>query len=357
MKCELDALEALVHGGAIMGGGGGGSLQEGLDLVHLAVEMGSPEILRLVDVAPEAWVVTVSAVGAPAAAHKFTKPMDYVRAVQRISDRLDGRLGGIIQNEMGGLASANGFIQSAVLGIPVIDAPCNHRAHPIALMGSLGLHQAPNYWSIQAACGGNPEEGRRVELLVEGDIHRCSAVVREASIQAGGRVVVARNPIRASELRERAAVGALGATIELGRAVLEARRSSSSVEEAVARHLGGEVVTRATVDRVELRTEGGFDVGEVILDDGHELVFWNEYITLEIQGRRLYTFPDLIITMDERTHEPLRTADLVQGHEIWIIAVRKERLILGAGMKDRELYRRVEQAVGRSILPYAFGGA
>jgi len=354
MKCEWETLEALLYGGAIMGGGGGGPLEEGLKLARLALEMGSPQILSLTDADPDMWVVTVSAVGAPAADQQYTKPIDYVRAVQKVSDRLNGGLGGIIQNEMGGLASANGLIQSAVMGLPVIDAPCNHRAHPLALMGSLGLHKISNYWSIQAACGGNPVQGRRIELLVEGDINRCSSMIREASIQAGGLVAVARNPVRASELKARASVGALQDTIELGKKYLDAVQTGAAVEQAVAEHLGGEVVTRARVVHFELTTQGGFDLGRVALSDGHELVFMNEYIVLEIHGQRLYTFPDLIATMDGRTHQPLQTADLAEGQEICVLATGKDRLKLGEGMRDPELYRQVERVTGKTILPFVF---
>jgi DUF917 family protein len=354
MICDMETLEALVYGGAILGGGGGGSLQEGLRLSRLAVELGSPEIVSLTDVDPDKWVITVSAVGAPAGAHRFVSPMDYVRAVQKVADCLSGVVGGLIQSEMGGLNSANGLFQSAVLSIPVIDAPCNGRAHPIALMGSLGLHKIPQYRSIQAACGGNPDEGRRVELLVEGDINRCSALVRETSVQAGGMIAVARNPLRAGDLKNRAAVGAVTETIKLGRAFGEARQSGTSVEEAVARSLGGKIVAREKVARFELATKGGFDVGRVMLTGDYELMFWNEYMFLEAGGKRLYTFPDLIVTFDAATHLPVSTAQIAEGDEVFVITTGNDHLILGEGMRDPDFYRRVEDAVERPIMSYVF---
>ena len=134
MKCDLKKVEALVYGGAILGGGGGGSLDEGLRLADLSIRLGTPTIIPLAEVDPNAWVLTVSAVGAPAAKSQFVKPLDYVRAVEKVSRSVNGIVGGLIQNEMGGMASANGLIQSAVLDIPIVDAPCNGRAHPLSLM-------------------------------------------------------------------------------------------------------------------------------------------------------------------------------------------------------------------------------
>ncbi|MBW1713188.1 MAG: DUF917 family protein [Deltaproteobacteria bacterium] len=357
MKIKLQTAEALVFGGAIMGGGGGGSYEEGLKLAQLALDLGSPQILSLREIDPQAWVITSSLVGAPAAKDKFVKPMDYVRSMAKVCGALDEQVGGIIQNEMGGLASANGLIQSAVLGLPIIDAPCNGRAHPIAAMGSLGLHARKGYHSVQAACGGDPDQGRRLELLVEGSLESCSALVRAASVQAGGFVAVARNPVQAAWLKDSAAVGGTRATISLGRVFLEALQSGSSPEEKVAAHLGGEVVARGKVARIDLKSEGGFDLGLVVLDSGHEMPFWNEYILIEAEGRRLYTFPDLIATFDLATFRPVSSAEIAEGMEVAVVAAKKDRLILGGGMRDRSLFLRVEEAVGRPVVPFVFGEA
>jgi DUF917 family protein len=75
---------------------------------------------------------------------------------------------------------------------------------------------------------------------------------------------------------------------------------------------------------------------------------------LEADGKRLYTFPDLIATFDAITHLPVTTAQIAEGGDVFIIAAKKDRLILGEGMRDRELYLRVEHAVGRPVVSYAF---
>jgi hypothetical protein len=115
-------------------------------------------------------VITVAAVGAPAAENRYLKPMDYVNAVKIVMEALRISKCGLITNEMGGMASVNGLLQGAVLGLPVVDAPCNGRAHPTSLMGAMGLHKLPDYVAIQSAFGGHLTRGTRVELLVRGDI-------------------------------------------------------------------------------------------------------------------------------------------------------------------------------------------
>jgi len=329
----------------------------GLVTVHLALSLNSPEIISLSDLSPDSLILTVSAVGAPAAREKHVKPMDFVHAVQMVMNELDRPLAGLIQNEMGGFASANGLIQSAVLGLPLIDAPCNGRAHPFALMGSLGLHKKNGYDSIQAACGGNPFEGKRLKILTRGSIESCSSLIREASIQAGGLVAVARNPVPASWLAETASVGALKHAIELGKASLEAKRTEAPPWEAVKKRLAGDVFAQGVVTKVELETKGGFDIGTVVLDSGPELSFLNEFTTLDFEGARRYTFPDLITLFETATGEAVNSADVRQGMQVVVLASRRENLILGAGMKDVSLFKRLEEVLNRPIIEYACGGS
>jgi DUF917 family protein len=301
-------------------------------------------------------VVTVSTVGAPAAKEKYVKPMDFVRCVEMVMSVLGRPFAGLIQNEMGGFASANGLIQSAVLGLPLIDAPCNGRAHPFALMGSLGLHKKEGYHSIQAACGGDPFAHRKLEILTQGPIESCSSLMRGASILAGGLVAVARNPVPASWLAETGSVGALNYAIELGRANQNAKKSKAPPWDAVKGHLSGEVVGQGTVARVELVTKGGFDIGSVVLDSDMELSFLNEFITLDFEGTRRYTSPDLITLFEKATGEVVNPAEVEEGMEVAVLAARQETLILGAGMLDIDLLKPLEGLLNRPVARYAGGG-
>jgi DUF917 family protein len=356
MRLDWNTAEALVFGGAILGGGGGGSMVSGLETAHLALSLDTPEIISLSDLPSDSLVLTVSAVGAPAAKEKSVKPMDFVRSVRIVMNALDRPLAGLIQSEMGGLASANGLIQSAVLGLPLIDAPCNGRAHPFALMGSLGLHKKEGYLSTQAACGGDPVADQNLEILVRGPIETCSSLIREASIRAGGLVAVARNPVTVAWLEETSSAGALNFAIQLGKAILIAKKAKNPTWEAAKKHLSGEIVGQRTVAKVQLVTKGGFDHGIVVLDGGIELSFLNEFITLDFEGVRRYTFPDLITLFDVRTGDVVNSAEVEEGLRVAVLAARQDRLILGAGMREMDLFNRLESLLNRPIVQYLRGG-
>jgi DUF917 family protein len=346
-------VRAAAFGGAVLGGGGGGDIDMGLRLGRLALEAGRPVIVSLDEMEEQVILVTVSAVGAPAAADQYLEPMHYVGALQLLMAHLDAPVAGLIANENGGSATLNGWFQSAVTGLPVVDAPCNGRAHPTGLMGAMGLNTVASYTSRQAAVGGNPETGRHVRLYAEGSLATAARLVRQSAVEAGGVVAVARNPVTAAYVRDNAAPGALQQALDVGQAFLGAT-SPQGAAEAVCDLLLGGIVCESRVIDLALRTEGGFDVGHVELEGGYQLDFWNEYMTLERHGQRLATFPDLITTLSATEPRPVSSAELQQGQEVLVISVPQRHLRLGGGMRQPELFQVAEGAVGKELIRYAF---
>lgn len=340
---------AAVYGGAVLGGGGGGSLESGLALGRLALERGGPQITELDSLEDDDLLVTVGAVGAPAAAGRFIEPMHYVEAVQLLIDHCESPIKGIISNENGGLASINGWLQSAVLGMPLVDAPCNGRAHPIGIMGAIGLERIDGFIARHGVVGGDPNAGRHIRMYIEGTVASTAGMVRQASVTAGGFVADARNPVTVAYARQNAAPGALRQAIKVGQALLSAPNPKGGAM-AVCNFLGGEMVCRGSVERYSLRTQSGLDVGFIRLSGGYELTFWNEYMTLERNGERLATFPDLIATMSATDNIAVPSAQVSKGQELFVISVPRGNLILGAGMKSVEALNLAERAVDRNLL-------
>jgi DUF917 family protein len=370
LKIDAEAAEAAVVGGAVLGGGGGGWIEDGKELAHRAIERGFSEILPLTCVPPDGTLLTVSAVGAPSvlrdlrsvrhdlrsAGRESLTPEDYVRAVELFMERTGIAIDGLVSNEIGAAAVVNGWLQSAMLKIPVIDAPANGRAHPTGIMGSMGLHRVKDYVSIQAVVGGDAAAGTRVEAMFEGTLEEVSRRVREAAVRAGGMVAVARNPVSASYVREHGAPGAIAMALGIGKIWMRKRRARAERKLAEVRDaLGAEVMIRGTVERVQIKTEGGFDSGVVVIRaaaKSNELTFWNEYMTLEEEGKRIATFPDLIMTFGAESAMPLISAEMKEGAEVVVLAARAKGLILGAGMRDARLFEQAEKAIGKNMVKF-----
>lgn len=349
-----ETIQNLVIGGSILGGGGGGSLKEGLRLGELAIQTGRPKIISIEDLSDEDIIITVSAVGAPAAENQFLLPIDFVETISLLEDKSNVNPKGLITNENGGLATVNGLFQSAITGIPVIDAACNGRAHPTGVMGSMGLNNIPDYITIQSSIGGKPGTHYRLKQISEGDINVTSKLVRQMSVLAGGLVAVARNPVSKDYLQRHGALNAISHAYEVGKAHSLGESPTKQIDNVVD-VLKGKILAVGKVKSLDFQTLDGFDVGKVIIDDeenNYELTIWNEYITCERENERLGTFPDLIMTFNADTGLPLTSAELKENTNVVVILTDKENLILGHGMRIRENYKQVEKVVKKDILGY-----
>ncbi len=343
----------LLDGGAILGGGGGGDKDGGIELIEEAFRLGEPTMVSLDEVDPDGIVVTMSAVGAPAAVDKFAAPEEYANVVRLLEEKAKKRIVALITNEMGAGSSFNAFLPSAVLGIPMLDAACNGRAHPLGTMGSMGLSENLEYVTIQTAAGGDPKRGMRLELTTEGSVAATSALVRSAAVEAGGLVAVARNPVTGSYIKNNAAIGAISRAIEVGKAY-SAGKTAEEKLKAVAACLGGRIVATGKVENMELITEGGLDRGSFELTDGkrYRMTIWNEYMSLDLNGERIGTFPDLMMTFRADTGEPVTSAQLSEGDDVALLFVSRDELLLGGGMYEISGYQRIEGVLGEPILPY-----
>lgn len=358
MHVDQQLLEAVVLGGTLLGGGGGGAPGEGLKMGRTALSRGVPRFCTIDELADGAFVATVAVVGAPSQRDAFVAPEDYVRTVQSLQELAAKPLAALMTNENGGWASVNGWIQSSVLGLPLLDAACNGRAHPTSLMGSMGLHRQGDYVSLQAAAGGNPAKQKRIEIVVKATLDQAEQIVRTTSTLAGGMIVVARNPVQASYIKSHGALGAISHAVTVGKSIQTALpQGARAVASAVCDVFQGTLRGEAYVSNIELSTQKGFDIGvaQLTSSDGcYTLTIWNEYMALDKDGLRLATFPDLIITIDAESGLPLTSAQLKNGQTVLLATAPKQSLILGAGMHDRALFAAAEQALGISLIPYVF---
>lgn len=345
-------VEKIAYGASFLGGGGGGSVEEGLKLGMLALEMSPITVLDVEELEPESRIATASTVGSQVEGREVLKPYNYIESLELLKREI-GELGGVISSENGGLNTFTSWIQASTLGLPVVDAPCDGRAHPTALMGSLGLHRLENYTSIQAFSVGTPRESKRISGVVKGSLEDTSKVVRSiASIY--GAVAVARNPVNRDYLAENGARGALRLAFELGEIIVKVGEGLE-VAYKLCDKLQGRVIGVCRVEDVKLEVRGGFDVGYAKLKCGsrsYQLTFVNEYMTLESNGERLATFPDLISLLRLEDGKPFLSSDLKTGMEACLVIVGWENIPLGSGLKYGEVYKPIEEVLNKPILGY-----
>ena len=352
IQLNRTTLEHAILGGTILGGGGGGCPTKGNEFASIAVNYTDLRLVDIQDIEEDALLLTVSLVGAPNAENKFLYAKDFATTIDLFQKNCNAKLGGIITNENGGEATVNGWLQSALTGLPLVDAPCNGRAHPTGVMGSLNLHKKPLYSTIQTFAGGNPATGAYVEGVVKGTIEHTSKLVRLASVEADGLVAVARNPVPVSYVKEHGAVGGISHAIEVGNVYAKGLETSPETAlDDLCTLLNGRVLARGIVEDFSIEFQGGFDVGRAMID-GVELTFWNEYMTAERGDQRLATFPQLIMSFDAKTGTPLTTAMMANDLDVVVFACGMDTLKLSSTMYDPALIATCEPIIGKELNKY-----
>ncbi len=311
----------------------------GTRLGLLSVSAGDLYLTFPDEVDAECTAITCSLVGAPGASSPRVTPRDFLRSVQNLIDQLGLAREEVvlISNENGATATVNGWWQAAALGIRLADIPCNGRAHPLGIMGAMGLEHQSDYRSHQAAVGGDPQAERYCEVYVQGDLPAASGVIRSTSETAGGLVAVARNPVSADYALEHGAPGGVAQALRLGEAWLAAETAQKRMK-AVQQITAGEVVATGRLQDVRIVTRAGFSVGTVCIGgDGGEMQIEvvNEFMTLQGPGGMNARFPDLICLFDDQG-SPLDATQLAgrTGDAVHIMVVCRDELILGAGAKN-----------------------
>lgn len=338
---QADVTPAVI-GGTILGGGGGGHVSMGLDLARSALEAGEVRLIEIDELAPDAIVAICAGVGAPGAPDAELTQADFVASLDLLNAELKRRgrdpIAAVATNENGAMGTVNAWLQGALTGLPVVDCPCNGRAHPTAVMGSLGLHRDASYESIAGFAGG--PAAMHVAGVVVGSLDTTSKSVRSLSVVAGGLVAVARNPVPAIFLRERGAPGAIAQAIAVGEA------HASGGVEAVATMLGGEVVSSGRVTGFHIEQVGGFDVGRFSVGDV-SVTLVNEYMDAVRDEAPIATFPDLVMTFDAATGAPVVSAHLSEGMDVRVLVVPQSALRLSATMGMPELMEPIRDLLNR----------
>jgi hypothetical protein len=345
-----DAIDA-VWGGSVLASGGGGWVDHCMLMGGLATGIGRPVLCPVDALDDDDIVVTVTAIGAPASPNREIRPLDYVRALELVAAELDSPVVAVMTAQNGSSTTLNGWIQSAVLGVVVLDAAGDVRAHPTGKLGAMGLTTRPGYETVQAVAGGNRELCGGLEVVVRGQVISTSDVLRDVCVRAGGFIAAARHPVEAAYVKENAALGAVSYALTLGSAMRSATGAEAVIEAALT-VTGGRVIARGPVAQVDpLRTAGGFDHGSFSIG-GHVVRYLNEYMTIDLDGERVSTYPDVIATLSLEDGRPVSIAEMTEGREVALFVVDQSLVPLSSSTRDSFALEEVEKIMGVALVGY-----
>jgi len=352
---------AAVRGGSVFASGGGGWVDHGLEIGGAALAVGRPKLVSVDELPDDAIIITCTAIGAPAGTEWQMLGKDYIKAVELLIERYEGKVVGVMTPQNGMSSTINGWLPAAALGLHVVDATGDIRAHPTGKMGSLGLAGSIDYETIQVVAGGKPENGSYLELVVVGTPARTSNILRTAADMAGGFIASARHPLPASYIKQHAAIGGISIAISLGEAILAAESSGAeAVIETIVNHTQGRIIGQGKVVRKDVHYSGAFDIGTIEIQSGKKswtLHVMNEYMAVDDhKGKRLSTFPDVITTISQETGRPVSVGHIEEGQKIAIFAIDQSKIPLSSSVKDPTVYPEVEKALGIELFKYTLEG-
>jgi DUF917 family protein len=224
-------------------------------------------------------------------------------------------------------------------------------------MGSIGLAGSPQPM-IQTAAGGNRAENRYIELVVKGATAKVSPILRTAGDMSGGFIASCRNPVRASYIRDNAALGGISLALRLGEAIIAAEpRGPGAMMDAICRDTGGAIISSGKITAKNVvYTPEAFDIGTLTIGSGDRAItlhVMNEYMAItDAGGQRLATFPDIIATLSDDA-EPMSVGHLQVGMNVHLFHVPKALIPLASSVKDPAVYPSVERAMGIELARYA----
>ncbi|MGW5200994.1 DUF917 domain-containing protein [Streptomyces spiralis] len=326
---ELDDLEDLARGAALLGTGGGGDPYIGTLLV--AEELRRGRTIRLIEpdeVDDEALVIASAFMGAPTVViEKIPGGDEPVTALRRLERHLGRKADAIIPMECGGLNSMVPLLVAARTGLPIVDGDGMGRAFPELQMETFGVYGVAG--SPMAIC----DERQNVTIIDTGDDNRSMEwFARGVTIRMGGVSYIAEYPMSGTDVKRTAIPGTMTLALRLGRVIREARESQQDPFQALIDYLSGTIYEHARillegkVVDIERRSADGFVRGTATIAtfDGAtkvELTFQNEHLVARSDGKLLAIVPDLISVLDAESATPITTEALRYGQRVRVIAV------------------------------------
>ena len=317
-----DALEAIAIGSAILGTGGGGDPHLGTVIARSALRKHGPvQVVSMDEVADDAFIVPVAAIGAPTVHVEVIPSADVMNAaVAGISDLVGKKPTHTLAVEVGGINSLLPFAIAGELGLPVIDGDMMGRAFPeiqMALPSFLGIPASP------MAMG--DEHGNSVVLSTV-DNDSAERLARAVCMEMGSSSLMALYTMSGAQARGSIVRDSLALCEQLGRGVQAARAERSSPVDFIVQTLNGRKLFVGKVTDVGRRTERGFAMMASTIDGlGDDsgstcsIRSQNEHLVAYRDGNVLATTPDLIILLDSETGEPITTEALRYGMRVTLI--------------------------------------
>lgn len=336
-------LKNVIWGATLMGGGGGGSIQNGLDLLrNYEREYGEArlELITYDEMEPGLFAAVTAGMGSPAAIAgiDFTpyavNAYNLLEMIARAS-RKELRYG--LPVELGGFNTFVPMLISMLKKTPFIDADGSGRAVPALetlLLNINGCATSP------LALSNADNDKVTIQLSNPYDAVLCEKLGRDVCVEFGNQAGLSGWIVNSDEIGNRLPTGTITLCEKIGAICRKVSPDTIFKEIKANTDLDVKQICIGYVVKVETKTEGGFDYGYVIVDGANgegrfRIDFQNENLLLsrmisETRSEPIMTVPDITCMNCVKSVQgspilpgmPISNADVREGMIIGLGVIR-----------------------------------
>ena len=335
----IDDIEALAIGAWILGTGGGGDpYHKLLNMRQLYRQGHAITLIDPMSLADDALVAVLSNMGAPLVGQeRLADPAFAVKPLRSMERYLGRRFDAVMSLEIGGGNGVQPMLVSALTGYPVVDADTMGRAFPEAQMTSVAVAGLQCYPLALADIRDNEVIIPRAESW-----HWMERISRKICTEVGSIAATCKAPRTGREIKDHAVLYTTTKAIDLGGAVITARRQHRDPTQAILDACDGLRLFTGKVVDIERRATEGFLRGRAVIeglgDDAGELFtlhFQNEFSVGYRGEEPVVMTPDLICVVDSVSGDGTGTDVIRYGQRVSVLALPAPEVFLTeAGLRN-----------------------
>lgn len=336
----------VIWGSTLMGGGGGGSIKAGTQLLksfeahHPDVPM-EVELLTVDEMEDDAFAASGTGLGAPAAIVNADFSQDAANTFKVLEELCEKNSVNLKYNyavELGGFSSFFPFLLAMQSGKPAVDVDGSGRAVPAIQTLLLNVNGCP---CSPLGLANAKNDRIALELADPCDAVLAEHIARDISGMMGNMVGIYGWVIDKKMMRERICCGTMTLTEEIGKLIRTSSCPDEDIFEALteAGLIDAKVICKGTIQDIVTEMRNGFDFGTLIVKsdttgETYHVRYQNENLLLrkQVEGgfEDMMTVPDLVAMYcidpngdpDSKPRMPLSNADAKVGMKIALGVIR-----------------------------------
>lgn len=337
LKSKQD-IEDFVRGCTLLGTGGGGAPEAGISSLNRLLDQGKTlHFVSADEIEDQTWTVCCYLMGTIAPmTDEIRCRMERFGLTNRIVDEMPAEAGrelakfanveinAVVPLEIGGGATPSAVAAGALFGVPVIDGDYS---------GGRAIPEVPQTTPIILDRGMWPmasvdSYGNRAVITGASSFEMAERIGKMLSAASFELVGNAAFLMKGSDMKNTVVKGTLSRSLELGRAIREAREQGRDPVEAARGVVNGWILFKGTVSKKEWEDRDGYLWGtHTITGDGefaghtYKIWFKNENHVTWWDDKPHVTSPDSVNVVRTDDAEPLTNTVIKEGDDVTVIGI------------------------------------